>query len=46
MKKVYIKPEMEIVSFSIAENITSEINTSTPITKTTDIQKTFRTISY
>lgn len=43
MKKEYTKPNMEIVSFNAAENITT---TSTPITTTTDYQATFKTISY
>ncbi|MCD8239205.1 MAG: hypothetical protein LUC92_07715 [Clostridiales bacterium] len=45
MKKEYTKPNMEIVSFNTAENITAE-STSAKINTTAGYQADFKTISY
>lgn len=45
MKKEYTKPNMEIVSFNLEENITAD-STSAAITQSTGMQTTFTTISY
>ncbi|MCD7777552.1 MAG: hypothetical protein LUH47_03515 [Clostridiales bacterium] len=46
MKKEYTKPNMEIVSFNLEENITTDGGTSGTITNAGVNQNTFTTISY